>query len=66
LSYSKVFRDCKTYSTLTKKIDGFYKIFDKKLQELIIKASGYRILVLKDNIPKVTKIIKDNGFFIEF
>ncbi|MEA3315473.1 MAG: hypothetical protein U9Q30_06440 [Campylobacterota bacterium] len=111
LSYSKIFRDCKNYSALTKKIDNFYKIFDKKLpkvfdnyfdeikensnmlkrdlklitielknnkkllnlfisnkklQELIIKASGYRILVLKDDIPKVSKIIKDNGFFIEF
>lgn len=111
LSYSKIFRDCKTNNSLIKKIDNFYKIFDvklpkvfdnyfdeikenlnmlkrdlklitielknnkkllnlfisnKKLQELIIKASGYRILVLKDDIPKVTKIIKENGFFIEF
>jgi len=111
LSYSKIFKDCKNNSSLIKKIDDFYKIFDKKLpkvfdnyfdeikdnlnmlkrdlklitielknnkkllnlfisnqklQDLIIKASGYRILVLKDDIPKVTKIIKDNGFFVEF
>jgi hypothetical protein len=37
-----------------------------KLQELIIKAEGYRIIVLKENIPKVTKILKDNGFYIDF
>jgi len=37
-----------------------------KLQELFIKAEGYRIIVLKENIPKVTKIVKDNGFFVEF
>jgi hypothetical protein len=39
---------------------------NRKLQELIIKAEGYRIIVLKNDIPKVTKIAKDNGFFIEF
>ena len=39
---------------------------NKKLQELIIKAQGYRIIVLKDNISKLTKIVKDNGFFVEF
>lgn len=39
---------------------------NKKLQELTIKASGYRVLVAKDDIPKLTKIIKENGFFIEF
>ena len=111
LSYTKVFRDCKSYNQLVKKVESFYKIFDtklpkvfddyfneikenanmlkrdlklitielknnkkllnlfisnKRLQELIIKASGYRILVAKENISKVTKIIKDNGFFIEF
>jgi len=37
-----------------------------KLQELIIKAQGYKILILKDNLAKVTKILKDNGFFVEF
>lgn len=39
---------------------------NKKLQELIIKAQGYRIIVLKDNISKLTKIVKENGFFVEF
>ena len=39
---------------------------NRKLQELIIKAEGYRIIVLKNDIPKVTKIAKDNGFFVEF
>ena len=39
---------------------------NKKLQELIIKAQGYRVIVLKDNIPKLTKIVKENGFFVEF
>ncbi|MEA2019461.1 MAG: hypothetical protein U9N59_13565 [Campylobacterota bacterium] len=39
---------------------------NKKLQELTIKASGYRILILKDDMAKLTKIVKDNGFFIEF
>ncbi|MEA3228670.1 MAG: hypothetical protein U9P38_06345, partial [Campylobacterota bacterium] len=39
---------------------------NKKLKELIIKAEGYRVIVLKENIPKLTKIVKDNGFFIEF
>ncbi len=39
---------------------------NKKIQELIIKASGYRVIVLKKDLAKFTKIIKDNGFFIEF
>jgi len=39
---------------------------NKKLQEITIKASGYRVLVKKDDIAKLTKIVKDNGFFIEF
>ena len=39
---------------------------NKKLQELVIKAQGFRIIVLKENIPKLTKIVKDNGFFVEF
>ena len=39
---------------------------NRKLQELIIKAEGYRIIVLKNDISKVTKIAKDNGFFVEF
>lgn len=39
---------------------------NKKLQELIIKAQGYRVIVLKENIPKLTKILKEYGFFVEF
>ncbi|MCK5867304.1 MAG: hypothetical protein KAG14_02815 [Mycoplasmataceae bacterium] len=39
---------------------------NKKLQDLIIKAQGYRIIVLKTNISKLTKILKDNGFFVDF
>lgn len=37
---------------------------NKKLQELCIKASGYRILVAKADIPKLIKIVQDNGFFV--
>jgi len=39
---------------------------NKKLQEIVIKAQGYRVIVLKTDIPKLTKILKDNGFFVEF
>jgi len=39
---------------------------NKKLQDMTIKASGYRVLVKKEDIPKLTKIVKDNGFFVEF
>ncbi|MFK5976212.1 MAG: hypothetical protein QM493_06865 [Sulfurovum sp.] len=39
---------------------------NKNIQNLIIKAEGYRIIVAKDNISKLTKILKDNGFFMEF
>ena len=39
---------------------------NQKLQKLFIKAEGYRINVSKDDISKVTKIVKDNGFFVEF
>ena len=39
---------------------------NKKLQTIIIKASGYRVLVLKDDLPKLTRIVKENGFFIDF
>jgi len=39
---------------------------NKRLQELFIKAEGYRILVFKDDIPKLSKILKENGFFLEF
>lgn len=111
LSYSKIFKDCKTYKALLLKIDAFYKLFDtsppkvfdryfeeikqnanmlkkdlslitielqnnktllnlfmtnKKLQEFTIKASGYRIIVSKDDISKLKKIVNENGFFIEF
>ncbi|MEA3384603.1 MAG: hypothetical protein U9Q20_08050 [Campylobacterota bacterium] len=111
LSYSKIFKDCKTTKSLSLKIDGFYnnieknppKVFDqffeeikentnmlkrdlkqivinlenntkllnlfmtnKRLQELTIKAQGYRVIISKDDISKLTKIVKDHGFFIEF
>ncbi len=39
---------------------------NKKLQELIIKAQGYRVLIKKDDIPKMRKILGDNGFFVDF
>lgn len=39
---------------------------NKKLQELTIKAQGYKVLVLKKDLAKLTKIVKDNGFFVEF
>ncbi len=39
---------------------------DSKLQKLFVKAEGHRIIVLKEDIAKVTKIVKDNGFFVEF
>ncbi|MEA1917063.1 MAG: hypothetical protein U9N42_05990, partial [Campylobacterota bacterium] len=39
---------------------------NKKLQEIVTKAQGYKIIVHKDNISKLTKIVKDNGFFIDF
>ncbi|HHH37812.1 MAG TPA: hypothetical protein ENK77_04260 [Epsilonproteobacteria bacterium] len=39
---------------------------DKRLQSLIIKASGYRVIVSKSDLPKLTKIVKENGFFVEF
>ena len=39
---------------------------NKKLQEIVIKAQGYRIIVLKENMPKLIKIVKDNGFFVDF
>ncbi len=37
-----------------------------KLKEMIIKAEGYRVIVLKSDLPKFTKIVKENGFFVEF
>lgn len=111
LSYSKIFKDCKSSKALELKIEHFYKnieshppkvfknFFDEikrnsnllkrdlkqvvieldknekllnlfmqnnKLQELVIKAQGFRVLVLKENIPKLTKLVKEHGFFVEF
>lgn len=111
LSYTKLFRGCKSLKELKVKIEDFYtkieknppKVFKEffeevfenanpmkrnlkqvvielknnkkllnlfisnhKLQELFIKAEGYRIIVFKEDIPKVTKIVKENGFFLEF
>ncbi len=39
---------------------------NKKIQEFIIKASGYRVIVSNANLQKLSRIVKDNGFFIEF
>ncbi len=39
---------------------------NKKLQEIVIKAQGYRVIIEKENLPKLTRIVKDNGFFIDF
>jgi hypothetical protein len=39
---------------------------NQKLQELLIKAEGYRIIVFKEDVSKITRIVKDNGFFVEF
>jgi hypothetical protein len=39
---------------------------NKKLQESIIKAQGFRILVAKQDMGKVSRIVKENGFFVEF
>jgi len=39
---------------------------NKKIQELIIKASGYRVIVSSNDLSKLSKIVKDNGFFIVF
>lgn len=39
---------------------------NKKLQDLILKVEGYRVMVLKSNINKFTTIVKNNGYFVEF
>ena len=39
---------------------------NKKLQEITVKAQGFRVLVLKDDILKLKKICSENGFFVEF
>jgi hypothetical protein len=39
---------------------------NKKLQEIIIKAQDYKVLLDKADLSKFTKILKDNGFFLEF
>lgn len=77
--FEKFFQDILNKTNMVKKIPNLVTLqlsknqellnlflHNKKLQELTIKASGYKIVVEKDNITKVTKIIKDNGFFIEF
>jgi len=38
---------------------------DKKLQDIIIKAENYKVLVYKKDLVKFIRILKDNGFFIE-
>ncbi|MEA2111415.1 MAG: hypothetical protein U9P71_05140 [Campylobacterota bacterium] len=39
---------------------------NKKIQDIIVKAQGYRVIVLKSNLAKLTKLVKENGFFVEF
>jgi len=39
---------------------------NRRLQDLVVKASGYRVIVSKNDMPKLTKIVKENGFFVEF
>ena len=39
---------------------------NKRLQEIIIKAEGYRVVLLKSDMIKFTRIVKENGFFVEF
>ena len=51
-----------------KKDEKLLELFmrNKKIKELIIKAEGYKILVKKENLPKLSKQLKENGFFVEF
>jgi len=39
---------------------------NKRLQDIIIKAEGYRVILLKSDMIKFTRIVKENGFFVEF
>jgi hypothetical protein len=39
---------------------------NKKLQSMMIKAEGYRIVLEEHDVPKVSKILKEHGFFVEF
>ncbi len=59
--YSKIVIDLKN----NKKLLELF-LTNKKLQEIIIKAQGFRILVAKQDMSKVSKIVKENGFFVEF
>jgi len=61
-------RDLKLITIVLKNNKKLLHLFmtNKKIKEIIIKASGYRVLVLKDDMLKLTKIVKENGFFIEF
>jgi 3-dehydroquinate dehydratase len=58
--YSKVVIDLKN----NKKLLQLFTT-NKKLQESIIKAQGFRILVAKQDMGKVSRIVKENGFFVE-
>lgn len=59
--YSKVVIDLKN----NKKLLQLFTT-NKKLQESIIKAQGFRILIAKQDMGKVSRIVKENGFFVEF
>ncbi|MBL0707746.1 MAG: hypothetical protein JJW00_01715 [Sulfurimonas sp.] len=39
---------------------------NRTIKELVIKATGYRVVVDKDNLPLLRKIVQENGFFVEF
>ena len=39
---------------------------NKRLQDIIIKAEGYRVILLKSDMIKFTRIVKENGFFVDF
>ena len=39
---------------------------NERLNRLIVKASGYRILVAKEDLTRVASILKEHGFFVEF
>ncbi len=69
--YAKSNLLAKEPSQIVIKLENNKKLFalfmeNKKLQDLVIKASGYRIIVSQKELSKVTKILNDNGFFVDF
>lgn len=49
-------------------VEGLPELFmqEQKLHPMIIKAEGYRIIVAEEDLPKLSKILKTHGFFINF